>query len=161
MRHAQFAAPMTLIEELRKRIAQWREFIKKADTADADRMVSTGPQTLNQICLLEDASLGAGCFAAGKSGRKQALWPGRRSRRWKKSREEGVMRGISKTAGGMPHFPAAWKKTGKVRGQPALERVPGNVEAQGVKREENNVVAAHDPVHVRHGKALGNPRPCR
>src|SRR5262249_33174615 len=98
-------------------------------------------------------------LAAGKAGGKEAPMPARRGRRRQKAGEKGVVGRIRKIPRRVPLLPTpAGQHGGQVRRPPLGQRVAGDVVAQRVQGDEQQVVRADQGASVDHRRTVMGAR---
>jgi hypothetical protein len=142
---------VALVEQPRQSPPKRRELIEEADSADADAPVPPAAQAADEIGAVEHGRLVGGGFAAGEAEGERPWVPPGAGGRGEETGEEGGVGGEGEGARGVPPLPTAGGEDGGQVGR-AADRVQlgGNVVAQGVQRDEQDIVGANQSAYFQH-----------
>src|SRR5262249_52453684 len=134
--HAESRTPMAFGEEARQHASERVLFVEKSHAPNADRVIAAFGQARHDVRRVEDAGLRRTWFATLEPRGEQSWMRAGRDRRWQKSGEEGMVRGVSEIARRVALLPGpARQQCGQMRRPPYGQSVARHVVAQRVQRD--------------------------
>jgi hypothetical protein len=144
-------SPMILDKQIGEYAAERRPAVEEAHAAEAERVVALLGERGHHVGFVEDPGAVGGGLAAGEPGGEEPGVSPRRRGSWQEPGEERVVRRVGEAGRCVPPLPStAGQDPRQVRRAAGGRALGGHVVAQGVERDEGDVVRADQGGQVGH-----------